>query len=145
MRFLLGYPDQQKYSGGINCLNQCWIFQFEVWRLYCGSLLCWKTNSQPIFTHPQPFSWSSSPREAWSCRSKATDGNFIFLPFLRNRTNSFSLPTKLLADGLLAHSSHVQGCNHVPDVLWQIFGLAYVGRVAGMEEIDSVDMFALYT
>ncbi len=45
------------------------------------------------------LAWSPSPREI--------DSYFVFLPFVYNRTNCCHLLTKLLGDGLAAHSSLV--------------------------------------
>ncbi len=82
---------------------------------------------------------------ARSSRSRPIDGCFLFLPFLNNRNNSCLLLTKLLADGLVAHSSLVQVSNLAPDVLWQLFGLGHgIGEV-GMEDTDSMDRSLLFT
>lgn len=54
---------------------------------------------------------------ASSSRLRKVDGHFICLPFLTNRTSSCQLLAKLLAEGLVAHSSLVQLHNFVPDVL----------------------------
>ncbi len=78
-------------------------------------------------------------------RPRAIDGYFVFLPFPNNRTNSCLLLTKLLADGLVAHSSLVQIYNLVPDVLWQLFGFADGSGKVGMEDTYSMDRCLLYT
>ncbi len=91
--------------------------------------------------HPHPKRWEL----AWSSRPRTIDGYFVFLPFLNNRTNCCLLLTKLLADGLVAHSSLVQIYNLVPDVLWQLFGLAHGSAEVGMEDTDSMDRCLLYT
>ncbi len=62
-----------------------------------------------------------------------------FFHFRINRTNSCLLLIKLLADGLVAHSSLVQIYNLVPDVLWQLFGLAHGSGEVGMEDTDYMD------
>lgn len=54
---------------------------------------------------------------ASSSRLRKVDGHFICLPFLTNRTSSCQLLAKLLAEGLVAHSSLVQLHSFVPDVL----------------------------
>ncbi len=43
----------------------------------------------------------------WSPRPRETDSYFVFLPFVNYRTNCCPLLTKLLGDGLVAHSSLV--------------------------------------
>ncbi len=68
--------------------------------------------------HPYPMRWDF----AWSSRPRGIDGYFVF-PFPNNHTYSCLFLTKLLADGLAAHSSLVQVYNLVPDVLCQLFGL----------------------
>lgn len=69
----------------------------------------------------------------------------IFLLVPNNHTNSSHLLIKLLAVGLVAHSSLVQDCNCVPDVLWQLVSVSRGGREVGVEEIDSLDRCGLYT
>ncbi len=44
---------------------------------------------------------------AWSPRPREIDSYFVFLPFVNNHTNCCHLLTKLLGDGLVAHSSLV--------------------------------------
>ena len=66
---------------------------------------------------------------AWSPSTRVIDGNVLFLPFPNNHTKSCLLLTKLLADGLVAHSSLVHVYNLVPDVLRKLFGLADGGEV----------------
>uniref|UniRef100_A0A4W5LV95 Sodium channel protein n=1 Tax=Hucho hucho TaxID=62062 RepID=A0A4W5LV95_9TELE len=44
---------------------------------------------------------------AWSPRPREINSSFVFLPFANNRTNCCHLLTKLLGDGLVAHSSLV--------------------------------------
>ncbi len=60
---------------------------------------------------------------------------FVFLPFANNRTNCCHLLTKLLGNGLVAHSSFVYVYNLVPDILGQLFGLGH-GGVFGIWLID---------
>lgn len=52
---------------------------------------------------------------------------------------------KLSADGLVGFSSLLQLYGVVPEVLWQLFGLAYAGAEAGIEETDSVDRCTVQT
>ncbi len=81
---------------------------------------------------------------AWSSRPRGIDGYFVF-PFPNNHTYSCLFLTKLLADGLAAHSSLVQVYNLVSDVLCQLFGLARGSGDVGMEDTDSMDRCLLYT
>jgi len=81
---------------------------------------------------------------AWRSRPRVIHGYFVFLTFPNNGTNSCLLLTKLLADGLVAHFSLVQVYNLVPEVIWQLFGLAHGGGNVGMEDTDSVDRFLSY-
>lgn len=53
---------------------------------------------------------------------------------------SCGLLTKLLADGLLAHSSLVQIYDLVLDVPSQLFGLTLGGGEVGLEEADPGDI-----
>ncbi len=91
--------------------------------------------------HPYPMRWDFE----WSSRTRGIDGYFVFLPFPNNRTYSCLFLTKLLADGLAAHSSLVQGYNLVPDVLCQLFGLARGSGDVGMEDTDSMDRSFIHT
>jgi len=86
--------------------------------------------------HSYPMRWNL----AWSSKPRAIDGYFAFLLFPNNRTNSCLLLTKLLVDGLVAHSSLVQIYNLVPDVLWQLFGSGEVE----IEDTYSMDKCLLY-
>lgn len=56
------------------------------------------------------------------------DSSFVCLPFANNRTNCYHLLTKLLGDGLVAHSSLVKVYNLVPDILGELFGLGHGGE-----------------
>lgn len=69
--------------------------------------------------------------------------SLFFFPYLNNRSNSCHLLTKLVADGLVVHSSLLHVYNLVPDILLQLFVLANGGGEAGMKEIDSVLKCAL--
>ncbi len=72
--------------------------------------------------------WNSTRWDlAWSPRPREIDSYFVFLPFANNHTNCCHL-TKLLANGLVAHSSLVQVYNLVPDILRQLFGLGHGGE-----------------
>lgn len=68
----------------------------------------------------------------------------IFFPFQNNGTNSCPLLTEGLTDGFVAHPSLVQVYSLVPDVLWQLSGVARGDGEVGMEESDHVDGCALY-
>ena len=96
----------------------------------------WQTSDMPVHVY------SSAGGPCGHCRI-LIDGHFVFLPFPNNLTNSCLLLSKLLADGLVAHSSLVQVYHLVPDVLRRLFGLAHGGEV-GIWLIDSVDRCLLY-
>lgn len=63
--------------------------------------------------HPHPVKQDL----AWGFTPRGSNGQSIFLSFMNNRTSSRNLLTRLLADGLVAHSSFVLIYNFVPDVL----------------------------
>lgn len=95
---------------------------FRSWINSSGVVLCRPTTFLMIILTPWPM--------------RVTDGHFIFIPFPNYCTNScqcqfhfiYIVFTKLLADGILAHSSLMQVYNLVPDVLWQLFDVAHGGE-----------------
>lgn len=64
-------------------------------------------------------------------KRRVIDGHFIFHQFLSDATNHYHLVTKFFADGLVAYFSLVQVYTHVPNALWELFGLA--GGVFGID------------
>lgn len=66
-------------------------------------------------------------------------GHFTFLPFPSNCTSSCHLLIKLLADGFVFHASLVLVYSFVPEILWQLFGLAHSGGDVRLKEICCVD------
>ncbi len=61
-----------------------------------------------LIPHRSLDHWNSTRWDlAWSLRPREIDSYFVFLPFANNRTNCCHLLTKLLGDGLVAHSSLV--------------------------------------
>ncbi len=64
--------------------------------------------SSGLIPHRSHDHWNSTRWDlAWSPRPREIDIYFVFLPFANNRTNCCHLLTKLLGDGLVAHSSLV--------------------------------------
>ncbi len=64
--------------------------------------------SSGLIPHRSRDHWNSTRWDlAWSPRLREIDSYFVFLPFANNRINCCHLLTKLLGDGLVAHSSLV--------------------------------------
>ncbi len=61
-----------------------------------------------LFPHRSHNHWNSAMWDlAWSPSPREIDSYFVFVPFVNNRTNCCHRLTKLLGDGLVAHSSLV--------------------------------------
>ncbi len=85
--------------------------------------------SSGLIPHRSHYHWNSTRWDlAWSPRLREIDSYFVFLPFANNRTICCHL-TKLLGDGLVAHSSLVKVYNLVPDFLGQLFGFGHGGEL----------------
>ncbi len=68
----------------------------------------WQDPPVQFWADSSSFSWSLKLHKVRSCmepQSEGDDNYFVFLPFVNNRTNCCHLLTKLLGDGLVAHSS----------------------------------------
>ncbi len=64
--------------------------------------------SSGLIRHRSHDHWNSTRWDlAWSPSPREIDSYFVFLPFANNHTNCCHLLTKLLGDGLVAHSSLV--------------------------------------
>ncbi len=62
--------------------------------------------SSGLIPHRSHDHWNSTRRDlAWSPSPRKIDSYFVFLSFANNHTNCCHLLTKLLGDGLVAHSS----------------------------------------
>ncbi len=86
--------------------------------------------SPGLIPHRSHDHWNSTRWDlAWSPRLREIDSYFVFLPFAYNHTNCCHLLTKLLGDGLVAHSSLVLIYNLVPDIIGQLFGLGHGGEI----------------
>ncbi len=121
----------------------CWRCRISVLHgVVCYQLFSWWLWSQlleiidkilpcspGLIPHRSHDHWNSTRWDlAWSPSLREIDSYFVFLPFANNRTNCCHLLTKLLGDGLVAHSSLVWVYDLVPDIIGQLFGLGHGGE-----------------
>ncbi len=110
------------------------VFLWIIGKLQTGCTCAFLTRgpcrcSSGLIPHRSHDHWNSTRWDlARSPSPREIDSYFVFLPFVNNRTNCYQLLTKLLGDGLVAHSSLVLVYNLVLDILGQIFGLGYGGE-----------------
>ncbi len=90
----------------ISVLHGVVFYQLFSWWLW--SKVPWDPCSSGLIPLRSHDHWNSTRRDlAWSPSPREIDSYLVFLPFANNHTNCCHLLTKLLGDGLVAHSSLV--------------------------------------
>ncbi len=86
------------------CVTNCFLGDYDPRCLeIIDQILPCRSGLIPHRSHDQ---WNSTRWDlVWSPSPRETDSYFVFLPFENNHTNCCDLLTKLLGDGLVAHSS----------------------------------------